>query len=166
MCAYNRVNGPYACENRHFMTDIAKRQWGLRGVILSDWFATHSTAHHVAEPLDGTSPPWTAAARRSPSRSGSACVVTNAGHQRARELSEQGTVLLKNRGGLRPLDRVVSLAVIGTAAQDEPVYTGGGCAAVVPSRPTTPLEGIRARQRREERRATSWVTAGSAESRA
>src|SRR3954454_15031441 len=31
MCAYNRVNGAYACENPHLLTDILKRDFGFGG---------------------------------------------------------------------------------------------------------------------------------------
>jgi beta-glucosidase len=75
-------------------------------------------------------------------------IVTNRKHQDfARSLSEQGTVLLKNDGGALPIDdsKVNSVAVIGAAAQTNPIYTGGGSATVVPSHTVTPLEGIRAR---------------------
>src|SRR4029077_16253986 len=36
MCSYNRVNGDYACENKHLLTDILKRDWKFKGFIVSD----------------------------------------------------------------------------------------------------------------------------------
>jgi beta-glucosidase len=44
MCAYNKVNGIYACENSHLLNDILKSEWGFKGWVISDWGATHSTA--------------------------------------------------------------------------------------------------------------------------
>lgn len=39
MCAYNKVNGTFCCENKYFMTDILRDEWGFRGLVLSDWGA-------------------------------------------------------------------------------------------------------------------------------
>lgn len=43
MCSYNRINGTYACENPHILTDILKNEWGFKGFVMSDWGAVHST---------------------------------------------------------------------------------------------------------------------------
>ena len=64
-------------------------------------------------------------------------------------MSEQGAVLLKNRGGVLPLTRRGSSRRIGATAQGAPIYTGGGSASVVPSATTTPLDGIKARAGRQ-----------------
>ncbi len=40
MDAYNLVNGAHATENGHLNTEIAKREWGFDGLIMSDWVAT------------------------------------------------------------------------------------------------------------------------------
>ncbi|WP_242098432.1 beta-glucosidase [Sphingomonas sp. CROZ-RG-20F-R02-07] len=52
MCAYNKVNGDWACENAHLLTDILKRDWGYRGWVMSDWGAVHSTAKAANAGLD------------------------------------------------------------------------------------------------------------------
>ncbi len=41
MDAYNLVNGVYMTENQHLNTEIAKKEWGFDGIIMSDWGATH-----------------------------------------------------------------------------------------------------------------------------
>jgi beta-glucosidase len=41
MCAYNRVNGVYACENDHLLNEVLKRDWGFPGWVMSDWGAVH-----------------------------------------------------------------------------------------------------------------------------
>ncbi|MGU3391727.1 beta-glucosidase [Sphingomonas sp. M1A8_2b] len=52
MCAYNKVNGDWACENRHLLTDVLKRDWGYRGWVMSDWGAVHSTVKAANAGLD------------------------------------------------------------------------------------------------------------------
>jgi beta-glucosidase len=39
MCAYNRINGPYACDNEHLLNEVLKRDWGYKGFVMSDWGA-------------------------------------------------------------------------------------------------------------------------------
>src|SRR3954451_22266862 len=43
MCSYNRLNGPYACENKELLDGYLRRDWGFTGFVTSDWGATHST---------------------------------------------------------------------------------------------------------------------------
>jgi beta-glucosidase len=52
MCAYNRINGPYASQNVHLQRDILKGEWQYEGVIISDWGANHTTTESVAGGLD------------------------------------------------------------------------------------------------------------------
>lgn len=41
MDSYNLVNGAHMTQNGYLNTDIAKKEWGFRGVIMSDWVATY-----------------------------------------------------------------------------------------------------------------------------
>jgi beta-glucosidase len=55
MCSYNRLNGQYACANKHLLTDILRNDWGFKGLLMSDWFlATHKqdTATNLNNGLD------------------------------------------------------------------------------------------------------------------
>src|SRR3954453_11327553 len=52
MCAYNRVNGAFACENPHLLGDILKGDSRFGGVVLSDWFANHSAVASANAGLD------------------------------------------------------------------------------------------------------------------
>ncbi len=52
MCAYNRVNGDYACENNELLNNVLKRDWGYSGWVMSDWGAVHSTARAMNAGLD------------------------------------------------------------------------------------------------------------------
>ncbi len=52
MCAYNRVNGVYACENTYLLTEVLKQDWGFKGWVMSDWGAVHSTIPAANAGLD------------------------------------------------------------------------------------------------------------------
>lgn len=52
MCAYNRVNGIYACEHEGLLDRILRRQWGFRGLVMSDWGADHGFPRAMHAGLD------------------------------------------------------------------------------------------------------------------
>lgn len=73
----------------------------------------------------------------------SSTVTNSANNQFARSAAAEGTVLLKNSGGLLPLGSSVhSIAVIGSVASVAPISTGGGSASVNLPYNITPLAGI------------------------
>jgi beta-glucosidase len=55
MCAYNRVNDVYACENPETLSHL-KDTLGFQGWVMSDWTATHSTTDSVLAGLDQEMP--------------------------------------------------------------------------------------------------------------
>ncbi|HXJ94610.1 MAG TPA: glycoside hydrolase family 3 C-terminal domain-containing protein [Terriglobia bacterium] len=56
MCSYNAVNGDFACQNKHLLTDVLKKDWAFPGFVLSDWGGTHSTVKASAAGLDNEEP--------------------------------------------------------------------------------------------------------------
>jgi beta-glucosidase len=55
MCAYNRVNGQYACENPGTLGNL--KRWGFDGFVVADWYFAHrSTAPSVKAGLDISMP--------------------------------------------------------------------------------------------------------------
>ncbi len=52
MCAYNKLNGDWACENSYLLNDVLKKAWGHKGFVLSDWGGTHSTTKAALAGLD------------------------------------------------------------------------------------------------------------------
>jgi len=52
MCAYNLVNGRWACENDYLLNKVLKHDWGFKGFVMSDWGAVHSTADAANDGLD------------------------------------------------------------------------------------------------------------------
>ncbi|KAM0691525.1 hypothetical protein Q7P36_010296 [Cladosporium allicinum] len=51
MCAYNRVNGRYACDDKDTLS-MLKDELAFPGYVVSDWFATHGTASFANAGLD------------------------------------------------------------------------------------------------------------------
>ena len=43
MSAYNRLNGTYCSAHRWLLTEVLRDEWGFDGIVISDWFGTHST---------------------------------------------------------------------------------------------------------------------------
>ncbi len=52
MCAYNRIDGDYACENKFLLTDVLRGDWKYPGFVMSDWGAVHSTEKAANAGLD------------------------------------------------------------------------------------------------------------------
>lgn len=52
MTAYNRINGVYASEHQHLLRDVLRDEFGFDGVVVSDWYATHSAAASLEAGLD------------------------------------------------------------------------------------------------------------------
>jgi beta-glucosidase len=58
MDAYNLTNGEHMTQNSRLNTDIAKKDWGFSGVIMSDWmqFTPLKAAVRIDVPLQPPSP--------------------------------------------------------------------------------------------------------------
>jgi beta-glucosidase len=62
MAAYNKVNGVPATEHTELVEGVLRGEWGFDGLVMSDWFATQSTAGSANGGLDlvmpGPGGPW------------------------------------------------------------------------------------------------------------
>ena len=156
MCAYNRVNGTYACDNARLLDDILKGAWSFPGWVMSDWGAVRdarapnagldqesaSSLDRVAVDFSAIAEPRLVDMNRRILRSMLAAGLFDAPPQRspidyaahaadALDAAQRGIVVLKNEGAL-PLGRQVRrVAVIGGHA-DAGVLSGGGSAQVLP----------------------------------
>ncbi|WP_066586853.1 beta-glucosidase [Sphingomonas pruni] len=52
MCAYNKVNGDWSCENRFLLTKVLRDDWKYPGWVMSDWGGVHSTVKAAMAGLD------------------------------------------------------------------------------------------------------------------
>jgi beta-glucosidase len=56
MCAYNKLNTIFACENPYILNDVLKKAWDYKGWVMTDWGAGHSTVPSVLAGLDQEMP--------------------------------------------------------------------------------------------------------------
>lgn len=155
MCAYNRVNGELASQNRTLLTDILRSEWGFDGYVVSDWGAVSDRVKSVHAGLDlempasgGTNDQRVVNAVRAGELDEKDVnlaverILTihqryldnakpdtpwdkEAQHRLARRLAAECMVLLKNEENVLPIAKGESVAVIGKFAK-EPRFQGGG----------------------------------------
>ncbi|WP_160144983.1 glycoside hydrolase family 3 C-terminal domain-containing protein [Actinacidiphila yanglinensis] len=175
MCAYNKVNGTYACENAQILRDVLIDEWKYDGVVDTDYPANHSTVASALAGLDqefsGTTYfqqlPAAVAAGQVPQsvlddaarrilrlefRTGQfdakkpATADFDADSAFARKAAEDGSVLLKNSGQVLPLDtKKLTSLAVIGPNADTAITGGGGSSAVTPYKKVDPLTGLKAR---------------------
>ncbi len=42
MCSYNKLNGTYLSENKRILDDVLKKEWGHKGLVMTDWGACNN----------------------------------------------------------------------------------------------------------------------------
>ncbi len=52
MAAYNKINGTWCAENPNLLDQILRKDWGFKGMVISDWGGTHSTVGSVTAGLN------------------------------------------------------------------------------------------------------------------
>ncbi|KAK8105300.1 hypothetical protein PG999_008659 [Apiospora kogelbergensis] len=162
MCAYNKLNGTWSCEDDKSLNGLLKKELGFQGYVMTDWNAQHSTEQAANAGLDMSMPgsdyngnaasilwgPKLTSAVSSgrvpqarvddmvrrilgawyltkqngggyPSPNFNANVQGN--HKtNVRAVARDGLVLLKNEGGILPLKKPAKLALVGSAAANNP----------------------------------------------
>jgi len=56
MCAYNKINGDWSCENDYTLNQVLKKAFAFKGWVMSDWGGTHSTTKAALAGLDQEMP--------------------------------------------------------------------------------------------------------------
>jgi len=163
MCAYNRLNGPYCCEHEYLLTDILRDEWGHQGLVVTDWGAMNKrvdalvagTELEMPGAPNGNDEKILAAVKegqldegvldRAVERilnlifkakaafSGEYTCDLDAHHALARRVAGEGAVLLKNDGGILPLEENTKVALVGQFAR-HPRYQGAGSSLMNPTR--------------------------------
>lgn len=171
MAAYNRLHGVHCSEHAGLLQDVLRDDWGFDGLVVSDWYGTHSTTA-VAAGLDVEmpGPPQflgelaAAAVRQGDISEGAVNRAASkviglldrtsavdpatlspgeAAAPLARLAAQEAIVVLHNEDAVLPLDQaeLTTLAVLGPKAE-RPDIQGGGSAHVDPPYTVTPLEGL------------------------
>lgn len=171
MASYNEVNGTAATVNHRLLTEVLRDRWGFDGLVMSDWGAVWDRVGALEAGLDLEMPSSAGAFDRSlaaavdSGRLSVEAVATSvarlAGLQErispprigslpagehdalARRAAAAGTVLAANDGVL-PLTQGTRVAVIGAFAA-RPRYQGAGSSQVHPTRVTSLLEALGAK---------------------
>lgn len=52
MGSYNKFRGQWASQNYYLLTHILRKEWGFKGIVMSDWDAVNNTAQAVWNGLD------------------------------------------------------------------------------------------------------------------
>ncbi|HEU4421744.1 MAG TPA: glycoside hydrolase family 3 C-terminal domain-containing protein [Pilimelia sp.] len=171
MCAYNKINGTYASENRWLLTELLRDEWDFDGLVMSDWGAVNDRARAVAAGLDLKMPTaegddevvaavrageldeaaldrvvdrlLTLVDRTRDALATEAPVDHDAHHRLARAVALECAVLLKNEDGILPLEPAGTgtVGVIGEFART-PRFQGSGSSQVVPTRVDNALDAI------------------------
>ena len=172
MCSYNKINGVYASEDPWLLTTVLRDEWGFEGLVVSDWGAVNDRVVGLPAGLDlempssgGRTDAQLVAAVKDGSLDESFLDIAaqrvldlvdraqlrpalaepwsvDAHHALAREVARRCLVLLKNEGGLLPLQPSTRVAVIGEFART-PRFQGGGSSHINPTRVDSALDAIR-----------------------
>ena len=169
MCAYPKLNGVHCSDNKRLLTDILRTEWGFGGMVVTDWGAMNDRIEgfragcdlnmpggsdymekEVLQAVkDGTLPESCVddSARRvqelvfraAETLNGQASCDYEAHHILAKRAAAEGAVLLKNEGGILPLQQDAKIAVIGAMAKNLR-YQGAGSSHINPTKLTQPLD--------------------------
>lgn len=168
MCSYNRINGEYSSQNKKLLADILRDEWGYEGLVVSDWGAVDDRVKGVAAGLDLEMPASMGKndklivkavedgklsidevdkcvrrvlelIQKSDEANQNASWDLEKDHLLAGEIAAECTVLLKNDGGLLPLDKEKKIAFIGAFAK-APRFQGGGSSHINSFKITSALE--------------------------
>lgn len=159
MNSYNKINGVYASQNSHTQQEIARDEWGFKGLFVTDWGSsvdripglqngtdlempssgTLNTQKIIAAVKDGTLDENVLNERvdtvvdlivkSKPALEKEHTYDAEAHHQIAAQIAEASMQLLKNDDAVLPLKKGQKVAVIGEMAKS-PRYQGAGSSVI------------------------------------
>ena len=169
MCAYPKLNDVHCSDNKRLLTDILRTEWGFGGMIVTDWGAMNDRIEGFRAGCDlnmpggsdymekevlqavknGTLPErciddsvrrvLKLVFRAAETLKAPASCDYEAHHALAKRAAAEGAVLLKNEGGILPLQQGAKIAVIGAMAKNLR-YQGAGSSHINPTNLSQPLD--------------------------
>ena len=163
MTSYNMVNGTYANENYHLLTEILRNQWGFEGYVVSDWGADNDHTEGVRSGSNLVMPaPGPGCAmrlvedvkngkisekeldarvreflkvvfERTEAVAGAPKSFDPEAHHSIARRCAEGSIVLLDNDGILPLAPDAKVAVIGDFAET-PRYQGAGSSQVNPTK--------------------------------
>jgi beta-glucosidase len=172
MTSAARINGTFVSDNRYVLTNMSKYDWGLSGIVMTDWIAARTDIISAKAGLDISMPGAGAGFDRLASyvtegklpasaidnaaqrvtriskltEGGSGEFNTSANRAVALQVAEEGVVLLKNQDSILPLpESATQVALLGKYVNQEFEGQGqynGGSSNMNPSDQKSYLEGL------------------------
>lgn len=168
MCAYNKINGTHCSDSKRLLHDILRSEWGFDGAVITDWGAMNDRVACFEAGCDlnmpGGSKYMDHAAKKAVKKGEldekkiDVCVERilrlvemsavdgknpaadfEQHHELARQIAEQGAVLLKN-DGILPLKKA-GTALFGSMAK-EMRYQGSGSSHINPVKTVSLTEAM------------------------
>ena len=163
MSSYNMVNGTYANENAHLLTEILRGEWGFDGMVVTDWGGDNDHAEGVKAGSNLVMPApgpdcsiglvkavkegrvseevldkrveelLNVVFATSEAASKAPKTFDVDAHHAIARRCAEGSIVLLDNDGILPLDKNHSVAVIGDFAK-VPRYQGAGSSQVNPTR--------------------------------
>lgn len=175
--SYNKVNKEYVSDSKRLIDDVLRKEWGFKGLVMSDWMGTYSTIRGLEAGQDLEMPgptKWRAVpeivkliqqgtlseavvdtstrrvlelAKRlgrwdNPEEPPERCDNDPITNSLIRDAGADGITLLKNEGGILPIPKTASVAIIGQHATSV-VLGGGGSARVDAPHAITLVDGLK-----------------------
>ena len=171
MCAYNQINGTYACENKTYLTDILRDEWNFDGYVMSDWGAVNERVPSLTAGLELEMPSsggkndsliveavnngtldekildqaceriLNIVYRFTENKDQSVVWDKDADHELSWKIAQECMVLLKNESRILPLNETDQIAFIGKYAK-EPRFQGGGSSHINCSKITSAMDVV------------------------
>ncbi len=172
MNAYNQINGVFASQNGHTQQEIARGEWGFKGLFVTDW---GSSVDRIPGLINGTDLEMPSSGtlntklivnavnsgeldeaildervdtvvdlivKSKPALEGEHTFDQKAHHAIAQEIAEGSMQLLKNDDNILPLKEGAKVAVIGELAQS-PRFQGAGSSVINPTGLDNALDKLR-----------------------
>ena len=163
MSSYNMVNGAYANENYHLLTEILRNEWGFDGYVVTDWGGDNEHTEGVRNGSNLVMPaPGAGCAiglvedvkngkisekdldirvkeflkvvfERTEAIATAPKTFDAEAHHDIARKCAEGSIILLDNDGILPLDHNCSVAVVGDFAKN-PRYQGAGSSQVNPTK--------------------------------